>query len=94
MSRHKYDDEFRKQIVDLVESKTKTVKEIAGEYGLSINTINNWIQKYRKSSSFRDEDQLTPEEKEIRELKKKIRQIEEENEILKKATAIFSKLVK
>ncbi|MGL5125253.1 MAG: transposase, partial [Fusobacteriaceae bacterium] len=45
MSRHKYDDEFRKQIVDLVESKTKTVKEIAGEYGLSINTINNWIQK-------------------------------------------------
>ncbi|MGL6168525.1 MAG: transposase [Fusobacteriaceae bacterium] len=94
MSRHKYDDEFRKQIVDLVESKTKTVKEIAGEYGLSINTINNWIQKYRKSCSFRDEDQLTAEEKEIRELKKKIKQIEEENEILKKATAIFSKLVK
>lgn len=94
MSRHKYDDEFRKQIVDLVETKTRTIKEIAGEYGLSTNTVNNWVKKYRNSSSFRDEDQLTPEEKEIRELKKKIKQIEEENEILKKATAIFSKLVK
>jgi len=32
VSKHKYDDEFRKQIVDLVESKIKTVKEIVGEY--------------------------------------------------------------
>lgn len=94
MSRHKYDDEFRKQIVDLVENKTKTIKEIAGEYGLTTNTIHNWVKKYRNASSFRDEDQLTSEEKEIRELRKKIKQIEEENEILKKATAIFSKLVK
>lgn len=94
MSKHKFDDEFRKQIVDLVETKTKTVKEIAGEYGLSSNTIHNWVKKFRNTSSFRDEDQLTPEEKEIRELKKRIKQIEEENEILKKATAIFSKLVK
>lgn len=94
MSKHKFDDEFRKKIVDLAESNTKTVKEIAGEYGLSTNTINNWLKKYRNTSSFRDEDQLTSEEKEIRELKKRIKQIEEENEILKKATAIFSKLAK
>lgn len=94
MSKHKFDDEFRKKIVDLAESNTKTVKEISGEYGLSTNTINNWLKKYRNTSSFRDEDQLTSEEKEIRELKKRIKQIEEENEILKKATAIFSKLVK
>ena len=94
MSKHKFDDEFRKKIVDLAENNTKTVKEIAGEYGLSTNTINNWLKKYRNTSSFRDEDQLTSEEKEIRELKKRIKQIEEENEILKKATAIFSKLVK
>lgn len=94
MSKHRFDDEFRKQIIDLAESKTKTTKEIAREYGLSTNTVNNWLKKYRSTSSFRDEDQLTPEEKEIRELKKRIKQIEEENEILKKATAIFSKLVK
>lgn len=94
MSRHKYDDEMRKQVVELVDSNTKTVKEIAREYGLSSNTINNWVKKFKESSSFRAVDQLTPEEKEIRELKKRIKQIEEENEILKKATAIFSKLVK
>lgn len=80
-SKHKFDDEFRKQIVDLAKSKTKTIKEIAREYGLSTNIINNWLKKYRNTSSFRDEDQLTPEEKEIRELKKKIKQIQEENEI-------------
>lgn len=94
MSRHKYDDEFRKQIVDLVTSKTKTIKEITGEYGLPSGTVNHWVNKYKNASSFRDEDQLTPQEKEIRELRKKIKIIEEENEILKKATAIFSKLVR
>ena len=94
MSKHKYDDEFRKQIVDLVDSKIKTVKEIAGEYGLPVQTIQSWVRKYKNSSSFRDEDQLTPDQKEVRELKKKIKQIEEENEILKKATAIFSRLTK
>lgn len=90
----KYDDEFRKQIVDLVKSKIKTVNEVVGEYGVSDVTIYNWIKKYNKSSSFRSEDQLTDSQKELKELKKKLKQIEEENEILKKAMAIFSKLTK
>ncbi|MGL4910341.1 MAG: transposase [Cetobacterium sp.] len=94
MSKHKYDDEFRKQIVDLIDSKVKTAKEISGEYSLPVQTIHTWVRKYKSTSSFRDEDQLTPEQKEIRELKKKIKQIEEENDILKKATAIFSRLTK
>lgn len=56
MSKHKYDDEFRKQIIDFIESNVKTVKEIAGEYGLPVQTIHLWIRKYKNSSSFRDED--------------------------------------
>lgn len=55
MSKYKY-DEFRKQIVVLVESNIKTVKEIVGEYGLPIQTIHSWVRKYKNSSSFRDED--------------------------------------
>lgn len=90
----KYDDEFRKQIVDLVKSKIKTVNEVVGEYGVSDVTIYSWIKKYNKSSSFRAEDQLTDSQKELKELKKKLKQIEEENEILKKAMAIFSKLTR
>ncbi|MEG2847766.1 MAG: transposase [Bacilli bacterium] len=70
MSKHKYNDEFRKQIVDIVESKIKTVKEIAGEYSLPFQTIHSWVRKYKNSSSFRDEDQLTPEQKENQRVKK------------------------
>ncbi|MGL6099624.1 MAG: transposase [Fusobacteriaceae bacterium] len=33
--------------------------------------MHKWVRKYKSTSSFRDEDQLTPEQKEIRELKKK-----------------------
>ncbi|MGL6023316.1 MAG: transposase [Cetobacterium sp.] len=77
MSKHKYDDEFRKQIVDLIDSKVKTAKEILGEYSLPVQTIHTWVRKYKSTSSFRDENQLTSEQKEIRYLKIKIKQIEE-----------------
>ncbi|MGL5965573.1 MAG: transposase [Fusobacteriaceae bacterium] len=77
MSKHKYDDEFRKQIVDLIDSKVKIAKEISGEYSLPVQTIHTWVRKYKSTPSFRDENQLTPKQKEIRGLKKKIKQIEE-----------------
>lgn len=93
MSSNKYDDEFRKQLLDLVQSKTMSVSEVARKYGVSKVTLHSWIKKYNNSSSFRAIDQLTPEQKEIKELKKKLKETEEV-EILKKATAIFSRLTK
>ncbi|WP_213818660.1 transposase [Garciella nitratireducens] len=72
----RYSDEFKQQIVDLYRSG-KTVIDLSGEYGVSTVTIYN------------SEETMTA--KEYQTMKKRIAQLEKENEILKKATAIFSR---
>ena len=88
MSRNKrYDEEFKKTIVDLYNSG-KSATELEREYGISRSTIYEWIKDY---SPIQTDDGEITNNKEIQALKKELARIKEENEILKKAVAIFSK---
>lgn len=88
MSRNKrYDEEFKKTIVDLYNSG-KGATELSREYGLANSTIYEWVRDY---SPIKTDDGEITNNKEIKALKKEIAKIKEENEILKKAVAIFSK---
>jgi transposase len=82
-----YDEEFKKTIVGLYESG-KRKSDLTREYGVSYANINNWIQKYGTITTSTGE--ITNND-EIIKLKKKLHEVELENEILKKAVAIFSK---
>ena len=84
----KYPEEFKKQIVELYENG-KSVINLAREYGLVEQTIYKWIHRYEtvtKAESGKDVSQA-----DINAMKKRIAELEMENEILKKATAIFAK---
>jgi transposase len=82
----KYDEEFKKSIVNLQQSgKTKT--QLSKEYGISMSAINNWIKIY--SEVHLDNDTIITA-KQIKELQKRNATLEEENLILKKAIAIFT----
>lgn len=83
----RYDEEFKKTIVDLYNSG-KGATELCREYGLSNSTIYEWIRDY--SPIISDNGEVT-NNKEIQALKKELARVKEENEILKKAVAIFSK---
>ena len=84
----RYPEEFKKQIVDLYNAGTPVAK-LASEYGLVDQTIYKWIKLY---SPITDTDEgETVSMKEFKELQKKMAQLEMENEILKKATAIFAR---
>ena len=80
-----YDEDFKKMIVELYENK-KPVAEIKREYGLVEATIYRWINEYGKIKTTNNE---TTTNHEIKRLKKELAQAKEENEILKKAVAIF-----
>lgn len=84
----KYPEEFKKQIVELYENG-KTVINLAREYGLVEQTIYKWIHKYESVS--KDEKGNDISQADINTMKKRIAELEMENEILKKATAIFAK---
>lgn len=81
-----YDEDFKKMIVELYESK-KPVAEIKREYGLAEATLYRWIKEYGKIKTSNNE---TTANHEIKRLKKELAQAKEENEILKKAVAIFT----
>ena len=83
----RYDESFKKMIVELVESKQKTVSEIHREYGVTKVTIYKWIQTYSSEST--TQEPLTKEE--ALKMKKEMLKLQEENQILKKAMAIFAK---
>lgn len=82
-----YDEDFKKTIVNLYEAG-KRKSELTREYGISYTNISDWIKKYGTITTSTGE---VTNNDEIIKLKKKLHEVELENEILKKAVAIFSK---
>lgn len=83
----RFSDEFKKQIVELYNSGS-SVSYLSREYGVTNVTIYKWI-KESSPIQISDEEQITA--KEYEKLKKRIAELEMENDILKKATAIFAR---
>ncbi|WP_281274656.1 IS3 family transposase [Lysinibacillus telephonicus] len=85
-NRKSYDKEFKLEAVQLVESG-KRVAEVARELDLAEQTLHNWVRKFGKDgeAAFVGSGNLKPEDKANKELQKRIRDLEEENAILKKA---------
>ena len=81
----RFTDEFKRQIVDLYQSGS-SVSYLSSEYGVSAVTIYKWTKELTPVIT---EDGKTVTPKEVKALEKRIRELEMENEILKKATAIF-----
>lgn len=83
----KYDVDFKKTLVQLYENG-KGVNELSREYGINESTIREWIKKF--STIVTSTGEVTNND-EIINLKKRLHEVEIENEILKKAVAIFSR---
>ena len=79
-----YTDEFKLQIVSLVKSG-KTSSIIAKEYGIAKSSVTKWVRDFNKSGSFKAKDNRTPEENELIALRKRVKELEMEADILKQA---------
>ena len=83
----KYTEDYKEMISDLYKSGM-TISEISSEYGIAKSTINGWV-KANKEIKISEDEIVTL--KEVAKLRKEMARIKEENEILKKAMAIFAK---
>ena len=90
MYRAPYDEDFKKSIVTLFQNG-KSQSQLSKEYGVSLSAINKWVRLY---STVKTEDGEILTAKQIKELQKRLLQLEEENLILKKAIAIFTPVSK
>ena len=90
--RRKFTKEYKLQVVRLVKDEQRKVVELAKELSIAQEVLYRWIRAYEKNPEIYSPGEGKPTEKdEMRRLKKKLADISEENKILKKALAIFSK---
>ena len=84
----RYNEEFKRKIVDLA-NNGKKISDIIDEYGVARSTVHKWKKDFNQSGSFKAKDNRTDEEKELLKLRKEIKQLKMENDILKQAALIL-----
>jgi transposase len=83
--------EFRQRAVELARTGDKPVAALAKDLGISESCLRNWMAQADADDGGRQDRLTTAEKKELAELRRRNRQLEMENEILKRAAAYFAK---
>jgi transposase-like protein len=89
--RKRYNREFQLQACRLVIEQGYSLKEASERLGPCTWTIRDWIKKYRRKGELPAAEQPMPDAEEMKRLRKEVKQLQLENEILKKAAAYFAK---
>jgi transposase len=90
--RKQYTREFKMEAVQLLETSGKSASELERELGLGKGNLWRWKKKFAADGeqAFPGHGRLTPEQEEIRRLKRELEITRQQRDILKKAVAIFS----
>jgi transposase len=88
-NRSPYPAEFRAQMVELVRSG-RTPEELSREFEPTAQSIWNWVRQAERDQGVRSDGLTTDEKEELRRLRREIKILREEKEILKKAAAWFA----
>ena len=91
--RRKYDEEFKRSAVKLVEEEGRQIVDVAKNLGISKDLLYRWRREYLgdPKNAFPGQGHLKPLEEELRKTQKQLKDVTMERDILKKAIAIFSK---
>ena len=88
-----YSEEFTTEAIKMVLEGKKSKAKIAEELGLTSTTLSTWIRKYKSNPErgIEGPQVFSATEIELKKQAKRIKELEEENSILKKAAAYFVK---
>ena len=86
----RYAPEYRRQMVELVRAG-RTAKELAREFECSASAIRNWVRQADRDEGRREDGLTSSELEELRRLRRELRRVREERDILAKATAWFAR---
>jgi transposase len=86
-----YPPEVRVEAVRLVREGGVSLKEAADTVGCSLQTMRNWVLQAERDAGVRFDGPTTDEKTELVQLRRRVRVLEQEKEILKKAAAWFAK---
>lgn len=89
----RYDDEFKRHAVELLESSGRSAAQVAAELGIPYQTLERWRYKLVSQGTIVSGQPPAPlsEQAQLNALRRKLAYIERERDILKKALAICSR---
>ena len=91
-TRRSFTDEFKAGAVRLVLEEGKTIAAAARDLGLTESSLRNWAERARADRGTGKPGVLTTAERdELTRLRKEVRELRMERDVLKKATAFFAK---
>ena len=90
MSNTYYSTEFKKMATELVVIAKQSTIKTANDLNIPLKTFEKWITAYNKNNKIFDSDYISPDEL-IQNLKKRIAELENTNEILKKTLGFYIK---
>ncbi len=89
----RYDKEFKMEAVQLASEAGNTQAKIERDLGIGKGVISRWKRQFSQDGedAFPGKGRLKPHDQENRDLKRAVKRLRRERDILKKAVAIFSK---
>jgi transposase len=88
--RRVFTSEFKNQMVQLY-NNGKRKCDIIKEYDIAASVLDKWIKQAETTGSFKEKDNRSEIENELIELRKRNKQLEMENDILKQAALILGR---
>lgn len=88
--RESYTKEFKRKTIEHMEETGKTPTDIHRELGIPKSTLSRWIAQYGNNRT-KEQTQLFVDYERLKKLEKANKELQEENEILKKAMHFFTK---
>jgi transposase len=89
--RRNFTEDYKSGAVRLVLDEGQTVAAAARDLGLTESSLRNWVERARADRTNGKTGLTTAEREELARLRKELRIVQEEREILKKAAAFFAK---
>lgn len=86
-----FSPEFRDTAAREVVEKSRPIEDVARDCGVTGQTIRNWVKDFRATHTSADSELSITERARLKELERRVRELEEENRFLGKSVAFFAK---
>lgn len=92
-TRRTFEPAFKLQVIEMVRTQGLSVAQVCRDMQLSRSAVTRWLHQFDEEQAGRPGKgvPLSAEQRRIRELEAQVRSLQQDNDILKKASAFFAR---